>query len=87
MTPKRVSISRKKQLKECKVTFFYIVNLGENSLHGINADDNGAYTEARNTSTMFYCNDKNVRTVYKDVGKLYFNGKVLFNTYQKKLHF
>ena len=83
MAPKRVSISGKKQLKKCKVTFFYIVNLGENPLHGINADNNGAYTQARNTSTMFYCNDKNVRTVYKDVGKLYFNEKVLSNKYQK----
>ena len=48
MTPKRVSISRKKQLKECKVAFFHIVNLGENPLHGTNADDSGAYTQARN---------------------------------------
>ena len=56
--------------------FFYIVNLGENSLHDINADDNGAYTQIRNTSTKFYCNDQNVR-------KTYYNEKVLFNTYQK----
>ena len=32
---------------------------------------------------MFYCNDKKVRTVHKDVGKLYYNEKVSFNTYQK----
>ena len=56
--------------------FFYIVNLGENSLHDINADDNGAYTQIRNTSTKFYCNDQNVR-------KTHYNEKVLFNTYQK----
>ena len=41
------------------------------------------YTQRRNTSTMFYYNDKKVRTVHKDVGKLYYNEKVSFNTYQK----
>ena len=56
--------------------FFYIVNLGENSLHDINPDDNGAYTQIRNTSTKFYCNNQNVR-------KTYYNEKVSFNTYQK----
>ena len=76
MTPKRVSISGKRQLKECEVTFFISLTLE-------NTDDNGAYTQTRNTSTMFYCNDKNFRTVYKDVGKSYYNEKVSFNTYQK----
>ena len=28
-------------------------------------------------------NDKNVRTVYKDVGKLYYNERVSFSTYKK----
>ena len=80
MTPKRVSISGKRQLKECEVTFFISLTLE-------NTDDNGAYTQTRNTSTMLYCNDKNFRTVYKDVGKLYYNEKVSFNTYQKILRF
>ena len=81
--PQKSECFRKKAIKGARSNFFYIVNLGENSLHDINADDNGAYTQTRNTSTMFYCNDKNVRTVYQDVGKLHYNEKVSFNTYQK----
>ena len=45
-------------------------------MHDINPDDNGAYTQIRNTSTKFYCNNQNVR-------KTYYNEKVSFNTYQK----
>ena len=59
----------KKAIKGVRKNFFYIVNLGGNSLHDINAEDNGAYTQTRHTSTRFYCNDKNVRTLYKDAGK------------------
>ena len=63
--------------------FFDIVNLWENSLHDINANENGAYTQTRNTSTIFYCNNKNVRTVYKYVQKLHYNKRASFNNYQK----
>ena len=63
--------------------FFDIVNLWENSLHDINANENGAYTQTRNTSTIFYCNNRNVRTVYKYVQKLHYNKRASFNNYQK----
>ena len=81
--PQKSECFQGKAIKGVRSNFFHIVNLGEISLHNINTDDNGAYTQTRNTSTMFYCNDKNVRTVYKDVEKLYFSEKVSFNTYQK----
>ena len=84
--PQKSEYFRRKAVKGVRSSFFYIVSLGENSLHDINADDNGAYTQTRNTSAMFYCNDKNVRTNgagSKDVGKLYYKEKVSFNTYQK----
>ena len=81
--PQKSEYFREKAIKGKRSNFFYIVNLGENSLHDINAGNNETYTQTRNTPTMFYCNGKNVRTIYKNVGKLYYNEKVSFNTYQK----
>lgn len=74
--PQKSECFQGKAIKGVRSNFFYIVKLGEISLHNINTDDNRGYTQTRNTSTMFNCNDKNVE-------KLYFNEKVSFNTYQK----
>ena len=51
--PQKSEYFREKTIKGVRSNFFYIVDLGENSLHDINADDIGDYIQTRNTSTMF----------------------------------
>ena len=74
---------KEKPVKGMRNNYFYIVNIAQNSLQDINADDNGAYTNTRNTSTAFYCKEDKVYTVNKNGNELYYNQKVSYNKYKK----
>ena len=74
---------RDKTLKGLRNNYFYIFNITQNTLQDINADDNGAYKQIRNTSTMFYCKGDKVHTVYRNSEELHYNRKISFNNYEK----
>ena len=63
--PQKSEYFRDKTLKGLRNNYFYIADITQNTLQDINADDNGAYKQIRNTSTMFYCKRDKFHTVYR----------------------
>ena len=50
--PQKSEYFREKTMKGLRNNYFYVVDITQNSLQDINADDNGAYKQIRNTSTL-----------------------------------
>ena len=87
--PQKSEYFRGKAVKGVRSSFFYIVNLGENSLHDINADDNGAYTQTRKHQQCFIVTTKtSAQTVLgtKILGN-YITTKRFRSTHTKKFTF
>ena len=81
--PQKSKCFREKTVKGLRNNYFYVIDITQNSLQDINADDNGAYKQIRNTSTMFHYKGDKVYTVYRNGEELYYNRKVLYNRYEK----
>ena len=81
--PQKSEYFREKTVKGLRNNYFYVADITQNSLQDINADDNGAYKQIRNTSTMFHYKGDKVHTVYRNGEELYYNRKVSYNRYEK----
>ena len=81
--PQKSEYFREKTVKGLRNSYFYVADITQNSLQDINADDNGAYEQIRNTSTMFHYKGDKVHTVYRNGEELYYNRKVSYNRYEK----
>ena len=81
--PQKSEYFREKIVKGLRNNYFYGVDITQNSLQDINADDSGAYKQIRNTSTMFHYKGDKVHTVYRNGEELYYNRKVSYNRYEK----
>ena len=73
--PQKSEYFREKTVKGLRNSYFYVADITQNSLQDINADDNGAYKQIRNTSTMFHYKGDKVHTVYRNGEELYYNRK------------
>ena len=79
--PQKSEYFRDKTLKSLRNNYLYIVDITQNTLQDINADE--AYKQIRNTSTMFYCKGDKVHTVCRNSEELHYNRKISFNEYEK----
>ena len=81
--PHKGEFFRERPIRGLKTNFFYIVDISKNPLHTVNADDNGAYTQTRNTTKHFYHADNTIHIVHKEGDRFYYNKRYAYNKYEK----
>ena len=72
--PKTSEYFRQSPPKGIRTNFFFITDISKTSISDINADDNGAYLQSRNTNKLYYCENDRTSIVHEDISdKLYYN--------------
>ena len=83
--PQKSEYFRDKTRKGLRNNYIYTVDITQRTLQDINADDNGAHKQIRNTLTVVYWKGDKVHTVYRNSEELHYDRKISFNKYEKSL--